>query len=210
MLAARVSCLGLGREEVFVGGGTVIKRSNKPATIVGTDLCKIICRTLGHRSIVKAVCKVVGKVRNFLGRGVVSVGPLRIGNRLRLVGAAPKSCLNSYHCGLPRSLASTICPRLFRGFRGCGVNCFFCVNKGSSVSAMDGLSHCTRAMGDRVHFVKVPGAVSGSLILASRAPKFKDTTGCMTSAIHRVTVSTSICSGGGSIAVIRVVNHRTK
>lgn len=193
-------------ENGFVGG-ILINRSNNPATIVGSDLTNI-CRATGAYNTPR-ICKVRCNVRNILRNGFISLSAiLNSGVSVRLLGHAPSDFLNDYHRGLP-SPAISRGPfiRLFRLFQRGSVNTIFCVNNGSSVSAVSGLDTCNGAIGDRVHFVNMPGAVSGSLVLASRAPNCNDTTGCVTAVLGRIVYSSDICSLH-DIAITRVVNHR--
>lgn len=196
---------------VAVGrSGYVITRSNNPAITVGTDLTKIVTK-MGDSRGCSVYCNTMGKVLNVLGRGCLGLSSVFTSSTgLRGLGAAPTVCLNSYHRGLPScGSSSSPCMCVFRRFSGLSVGTFFCVNKGSSVSAMLGLSSCTGGVGDSIGVVKVPGAVSGSLYVASRAPNFNSTTGCVTSDVLRVTRSAFVCTIG-DIAVIRVVKHSTK
>lgn len=90
--------------------------------MVGDDLCKIMSRKVHRPRTVRRICKVVGKVRKFLGKAILSFTRTLPKRGLSNLGIAPNTCLNSYHCGLPRSLRSPICPELFGGFRRVGVN----------------------------------------------------------------------------------------
>lgn len=179
--------------------------------MVGSDLTKICGGTV--RQKFSGMCKVLRNVRKLLSRRCVSLSA-RVRSRLsvRLLGEAPSTFLNSYHCGLPRVRRSgTVCRGVFRVLGGLSVCTFVCVNKGSSVSAVGGLSSCTVLAKRARGFLNIPGAVSGSLTLASRAPKFKDTTGCVNTSAGRIVHSTlKLACGGGVVAVVRVVKHGTK
>ncbi len=197
--------VGFGKWSIV---GVMITRSNKPAYTVGTSLLNMFHRTSGCARV-RAICNSIGKVRKVVCGGLIGLySVVTASSSIRLVHRAPSAMLNSYECGLPTcSDNSGMCRAVIGALQVRSVRTFFCVNNGSSVSIIAGLSGCfgTGKVGS-VITVNVPGAVSGSLPKASRAPNFNSTTGCVTAAVRRVVHSDDICTLP-SIAVIRVVKQ---
>lgn len=178
----------------------LIMRKNKPATIVGTSLCNIVRRT-GQGPRIKGICKTVNKAKTVFSRAFVSLASFS-SRGLGLLLRAPTSTVKSSECPLCRGS----CRGVISVFGGRSVGCILLGNKGKAVSTY---KRVCRIYGSRsVGIIKVPGAVSGSVTVASRSPKCKDTTEFVTTSARRI--NRSVGSLPVRMYVVRTVKEGTK